>query len=152
MRIACIIMAHKEPQQIERFIKKFSQFPFDFYIHLDKKISQAPFEYLAELPQVYFITERIRVRWASYSFLYAVLHVFKEVLGKGQYDFISFMSGQDYPIKPVTDFYQMIEKNTGKNFISYEEGANGGAMPSPELINIISPISDFAEDTEYSFF
>ena len=40
MRIACIIMAHKDPQQIERLIKKFNLLPFDFYIHIDKKINR----------------------------------------------------------------------------------------------------------------
>ena len=122
MRIACIIMAHKEPHQIERLIRKFSPFPtFDIYIHLDKKIDPSPFEYLSKIPNVYFIEKRISVRWASYSFLHAILQSFKEVLGKGiAYDFLSLMSGQDYPIKPVSDFYHTLEKNTGKNFISIE--------------------------------
>jgi Core-2/I-Branching enzyme len=123
MRIACIIMAHKGPQQIERFIKKYRGLPFDFYLHIDKKIKLKPFEYLADLPQVYFITDRVHVRWASYSYIVAVLHSLKQVLGnRVQYDFISFMSGQDYPIKPVKDFYHIIEKNPGKNFICYDEG------------------------------
>jgi hypothetical protein len=116
-------MAHKGPQQIERFIKKYKGLPFDFYLHIDKKIKLKPFEYLADLPQVYFITDRVHVRWASYSYIVAVLHSLKQVLGnQEQYDFISFMSGQDYPIKPVKDFYHIIEKNPGKNFICYDEG------------------------------
>jgi hypothetical protein len=123
MRIACIIMAHKEPHQIERLINKFRSLPsLDFYIHLDKKVDLAPFEYLARLPRVYLIRQRVRVRWASYSFLNAILQSFKEVLGTGiPYDFLSLMSGQDYPIKPVSDFYQALEKHRGRNFISYEE-------------------------------
>jgi Core-2/I-Branching enzyme len=121
MRIACIIMAHKDPQQIERLIKKFGFLPFDFYIHLDKKIKRDPFDYLSKIPNVYFIHRRIRVRWASYSFLNAILQSLKEVLGKGiHYDFLSLMSGQDYPIKPVVSFYRILENNIGKNFISYE--------------------------------
>ncbi|HCL83259.1 MAG TPA: glycosyltransferase [Chitinophagaceae bacterium] len=122
MRIACIIMAHKEPQQIERFIKRFNNLPFDFYLHIDKKISLKPFDYLAGVPNVYFVNHRIKVRWASYSFVIALLGAFKQVLGSGiPYDFISVMSGQDYPIKPVSGIYQTLEKNTGKNFICYEE-------------------------------
>lgn len=121
MRIACIIMAHKDPQQIERLIKKFSNLPFDFYIHLDKKIDRAPFDYLASIPNVHFINQRIRVRWASFSFLNAILQSLKEVLGKGiSYDFLSLMSGQDYPIKPVSAFYHTLENSPGRNFISYE--------------------------------
>ncbi len=123
MRIACIIMAHKGPQQIERFIKKFNHLPFDFYIHLDKKIRKAPFDYLTNLHNVHFVKNRVRVRWASYSFLHAEIRSLKQVLESGiQYDFISIMSGQDYPIKPVTSIYRSLEKNIGKNFISYDEG------------------------------
>ena len=125
MRIACIIMAHKDPQQIERLINKFQQLPFDFYIHLDKKIDQGPFDYLSSKPNVYFIKQRIWVRWASYSFLNAILQSLKEVLSKNiQYDFLSLMSGQDYPIKSPTTFYQELENNTGRNFIDYEVDGN----------------------------
>ncbi len=123
MRVACIIMAHKGPQQIERFIKKFSGHPFDFFIHIDKKINNQPFEYLADLPQVNFITDRVAVQWASYSYIVAILHSLKEILGNQiRYDYISIMSGQDYPIKPVSDIYNKIEKNPERNFICYDEG------------------------------
>jgi hypothetical protein len=116
-------MAHKEPHQLERLINKFQPFPsIDIYVHLDKKIDHTPFDYLSKIPNVYFIRQRIPVKWASYSFLSAIIQSFKEVLEKGiSYDFLSLMSGQDYPIKPVTDFYQILEKNIGKNFISFEE-------------------------------
>lgn len=122
MRIACIIMAHRDPLQIERLINKFSPLPFDFFIHLDKKVNENSFLYLANLPRVYFIEKRIRVRWASYSFLTAVLQSFREVLSSSnKYDFISIMSGQDYPIKPVDAIYNLLESNKGKNFICFEE-------------------------------
>jgi len=121
MRVACIIMAHKEPQQIERLIKRFDQFPFDFYVHIDRKTRQAPFEYLAHIPHVYFVHSRIRVRWASYGFLIAVQQAISQILKSGiPYDFISVMSGQDYPITPVANIYHLLEKNIGKNFICYE--------------------------------
>ena len=122
MRIACIIMAHKEPQQIERLLKKFNSLPFDFYLHVDKKTDKSPFEYLASLPHVYFVKNRIRVRWASYSFLVAILNSLKQIFSiQITYDFISIMSGQDYPIIPVTDFYHSLEINPGKNFICFED-------------------------------
>jgi hypothetical protein len=122
MRIACIIMAHKEPQQIERYVKKFSDFPFDFFIHLDKKIDQRPFNYLTSIPRVQFIKQRTEVRWASSSFIKAEIQSFKEILASGiKYDYISVMSGQDYPIKPVSDIFHLLEVNNGKNFICFEE-------------------------------
>ncbi|MBS1596850.1 MAG: glycosyl transferase [Bacteroidetes bacterium] len=123
MRIACLMMAHKDPMQIERLLKKFDHEAFDFYIHLDKKTDIKDFIYLEQIGRVYFIKKRIKVRWASYSFLNAVLTSFREVLESGRkYDFISVMSGQDYPIKPISTIYSFLEDNKEKNFICYEEG------------------------------
>jgi hypothetical protein len=91
-------------------------------LHIDKKINQGPFEYLASLPRLYFVENRVRVRWASYSFLIAVQRAIFQVLESGiSYDFISVMSGQDYPISPVSDFYGLLENNIGKNFICFED-------------------------------
>jgi hypothetical protein len=115
-------MAHKEPHQIERLIKKFSHLPFEFYLHIDKKIDQIPFDYLAQLPNVFFVSNRIRVRWASYSFIFAVQQAIFQIIESGiPYDFISILSGQDYPISPVSDIYHTLEKNIGKNFICFED-------------------------------
>ena len=123
MRIACIIMAHKGPQQIERFLKKFSGLPFDFYIHIDKKIPTGPHSNIwLRLPRFILLQNRIRVRWASYSYIVASPNSLKQIFSTQiPYDFISIMSGQDYPIKPVKDFYHLLEKNPGENFISYDE-------------------------------
>ena len=115
-------MAHKEPEQIERFINKFIGLPFDFYIHIDKKTNRETFDFLGKIPQVYFIQRRITVNWASYNFVNAEIQSIKEILATGiLYDFISVMSGQDYPIKPVSDIFEFLEKKTDKNFISFEE-------------------------------
>jgi hypothetical protein len=122
MRIACLMMAHKEPAQIERLLKRFDHPFVDFYIHLDKKTNLKDFAYLGERKGVYFITKRSKVRWASYSFVKAVIISFKQILNSGKhYDFISLMSGQDYPIKPVPLIFSYLEQQKGKNFISFEE-------------------------------
>ena len=96
--------------------------PFDFFLHIDKKINQKFFDYLSQLPNVYFVKNRIRVRWASYSFLIAVQQDIFQILNSGtRYDFISIMSGQDYPIIPVKEIYHSLERNAGKNFICFED-------------------------------
>ena len=122
MRIAFLIMAHKDPLQIERLLKKFEHTAFHFYIHLDKKTRMKEFSHLDSLGQVHFISKRVKVRWASYSFVDALLNSFMEILDSGiNYDYISVMSGQDYPIKPVSEIYSFLENNKGKNFICYED-------------------------------
>lgn len=122
MRVACLIMAHKDPLQIERLLKKFNHPSFDFYIHLDKKINKKRFGFLEDLDRVHFIQKRIKVRWASFSFVKAILSSFQEIFSTGiDYDFVSVMSGQDYPIKPISTIHSILEDNIGKNFICFEE-------------------------------
>jgi hypothetical protein len=122
MKLAHIIMAYKNPQQIERMIRSMAHPNFDFYIHLDKKIDLTQFEYLKTLNNVYFIKERILCNWGGYSFVKAIFSSLKEILsGTEQYNYLNLMSGQDYPIKPIDDIYNFFKENPNKCFISYEE-------------------------------
>ena len=120
--MAHLIMAYKDPSQIERLVKTMSHPDFDFYIHVDAKFDQQPFEYLQQIESVYFIRNRRKVRWAGYSFTQSVFNSLEEILNSGRkYDFISSMSGQDYPIKSISYFYNFFSERLGKNFLAVEK-------------------------------
>jgi len=72
MKMAHLIMAYKYPGMIERMIRTLSYPGFTFYIHLDKKINSKEFDYLSGISNVYFIKNRVRVRWASFRFSDAI--------------------------------------------------------------------------------
>lgn len=121
MRIAYLIMAHKNVNQVERLIRALSHKQFDFYIHLDKKENIEDYIYLSALPQVYFIKKRMSVRWASYQFIQAIMQGLKEILQTSvEYSFISLLSGQDYPIKPPDTIFRFFLEQVGKSFLSFE--------------------------------
>lgn len=121
MRLANIIIAHKNPLQLERLIRKMRHPNFDFYIHLDKKIDIKSFEYLKKIEGVYFIENRIVCNWGGYSTLEAMLGSLKEVFeNKIDYGFYNLISAQDYPIKTNEEIYQFFASNTQKSFIFYE--------------------------------
>lgn len=120
--MAHIIMAYKDPAQIERLVKKLSHPGFDYYIHVDTKFDLEPFKYIGNVERVYFIRNRIKIRWAGYSFTQGVFNCMQEILDTGrQYDFISVMSGQDYPIVSTQEFYNFFEQRQGKNFLAIEK-------------------------------
>jgi len=122
MKMAFLVMAYKDPPQIERLIKKFGCEHYDFYIHLDRKIDIRQFEYLRKIGQTYFVKSRVKVNWGSYGVTEGILNSLKEILNSGKkYDFISIVSGQDYLIKPAASFYSYLQKNPGKNFIYFED-------------------------------
>lgn len=122
MRMAHIIMAYKDPLQLERLVKRMSHPQLDFYIHVDKKFDLAPYEYLGNIERVYIIKHRIKIRWAGYSFTQGVLNCLEEILHSARhYDFFTAMSGQDYPLVPNEAYCDFFEKQPGKNFLAIEE-------------------------------
>ena len=121
MRIAYLIMAHKNPTQIEKLIHKLRHPQFDVYIHLDKKTDIGDYEYLSNIRGVYFITNRTKVTWGGISIPDAVFVSMGEVLSsERQYDFISLISGQDYTLRSADEIYSYYNKRIGKNFLYLE--------------------------------
>jgi len=122
MKIAHVIMAYKNPGQIERLIKSLNHPNFYFYIHLDQKIDIKDFEYLGKLDKVFFIKNRVLCNWGGYSFVKAIMSTLKEILDTGEgYQTLNLLSGQDYPIKSAADIYSFFAANKDKNFISYDQ-------------------------------
>jgi hypothetical protein len=121
MRIAYLIMAHKNPTQIERLIRKLDHPQFDVYIHLDKKTDAEAYSHLAGIQRVYFISNRIKVTWGGISIPDAVLSSMNEIMNSGRvYDFISLLSGQDYVLRSTDEIYAYFNKRKGKNFLYLE--------------------------------
>ncbi|MFX6965378.1 beta-1,6-N-acetylglucosaminyltransferase, partial [Acinetobacter baumannii] len=71
---------------------------FDFYVHVDAKLPISSHKALTAMPNVYLIKNRIKVQWAAFSTVQATFNSLHEILNSARsYDFISLMSGQDYP-------------------------------------------------------
>lgn len=121
MKIAHVIMAYKNPCQLERLIKRLEHPQFDVFIHLDKKVNIVNYNHLHDIERVAFIENRVLCNWGGFSFVKAITNSIREILLKDeQYEYINLMSAQDYPIKSIDDMYTFLEKHKGDSFISYE--------------------------------
>jgi len=118
MRVAYLILAHKLPSQLRILIDLCQHSEADFYIHLDKKVNLKAFSDLLTEENIFFIQNRIRCRWGTYSLVQATINGLKEIKGKGGYDYINFISGQDLPLVSGEEFIYFLEKNKGKEFMS----------------------------------
>jgi hypothetical protein len=147
-------MAYKDPSQIERLVKKMSHPGFDFYIHVDAKFDLAPFEYLLQLPRVYMIRKRGKVRWAGFSFTQSLLDSVEEVLASGRaYDFINSMSGQDYPVKPIDYLYEFFDSRIGNNFLAIEQfGSKWWTEAEQRIVEYHMTDFDFRGRYRFQFF
>jgi len=121
MKIAHLIMAHKNPEQLGRLLTALQHEDFYFFIHLDSKCDLAAYAHLAERPRVQFTARRFAVHWASYRFTRSILECTRDILAGGQaFDFINLLSGQDYPIKPAATIHDFFARHLGYSFLSFE--------------------------------
>src|SRR4051812_49054834 len=119
MKTAHLILAHKNPAQLQRLIEALDHPAFDYYIHLDKKSDLSLFAHLEKWPRVHFIRERVSIYWAGYGTIQATLNGFRELVPL-HYDYINVISAQDFPIKSAPHIYQYLETRKGTEFITCE--------------------------------
>lgn len=128
MRIAHLIMAHKNPEQVERLLAALAHEDADCYLHLDHKTDQRAFAYLTKLPNVYFTRRRFLVYWGSHRFTQAIVECTRDILSTGiPYDFINLLSGQDYPLQPAAAIHRLLAQQLGRSFLSFEPQAPSSA-------------------------
>lgn len=122
MKFAILIVTYTSPGQTKRLIESLNNGDFDFYIHLDKKIDLETHHELFDIPNVYFIEDRIDIRWAGYTTVQAALSCIRQVMASGiKYDFLNLITGQDYPIKSATYISNFLQQNIGKEFMLFRD-------------------------------
>ena len=120
MRIAHLLLVHKNPEQVALLIKNLQHAACDFYIHVDKKSTKKDFYFLADNNNnVFFIKKRASIFWAGYGTIQATLNGFSEILKK-QYNYINVISGQDFPIKQIKQFVETLERDKNYEYITCE--------------------------------
>ncbi|GAB3255370.1 beta-1,6-N-acetylglucosaminyltransferase [Larkinella harenae] len=120
MKLAHLILAHAQPDQLDRLLGALQHPDADFYIHIDQKTDSEPFRKLQKYPNVYFIRKREKVYWGAYSIVQATLNGFEEIVASGiSYGYVNLLSGQDYPLKSPDMIHEFLEKQSGAQFMEY---------------------------------
>ena len=121
MRLAHLILAHNNPLQLERLVKRISHVNADVYIHLDSKTDITAYAHIKDLPNTFFTKKRIKVVWGEYSTMECALIGMEEILETGiDYTHVNLLSGNDYPLKSADTIQQFLFANAGKTFMWYE--------------------------------
>ena len=120
MRIAFIMLCHKNPEQINLLIKKLSEFTdSDIYIHVDKKYSEIK-ESLYEQKNVVVLPllSSYQIDWGSIAVVKATLQLIRAVKeSRKQYDYVWLVSGQDYPIVSAREIEERLSVHPEMNYI-----------------------------------
>lgn len=116
MRIAILMLAHKNFNQLNRLLERLTK-DFDVYLHLDKKwdIDESHFK---KFPNV-VLTRRYNINWGSYQQVQADAELFTTAFKK-DYDYYILISGQDLPIKSNGEIISFLEANKEYSFVDHE--------------------------------
>ena len=121
MKIAYIIIAHKNPLQLLRLIQRLQSNDAYFFIHIDKKVNLKEFQHTLKVlnnPHVTFIYPRENGRWGGIGVVKASLHAMHAIINHpDKIDYVVALTGQCYPIKNVTQIEDFYKENRDKNFM-----------------------------------
>ena len=127
MKIAILIHAHKNPSQVARLCRQLSHPDIDIFVHVDAKADISVFA--KALPHVMFISKRTDVRWGRFSQVEATLNSLREIISSSnKYDYIHFISGQDYPLISMDQFVFHLAENKGAEYLDTQPTDQDGAF------------------------
>lgn len=125
MKIAYLLLAHKNPNLLRRVIGALSSGSCAFFIHIDMKADIQEFSF-SPGDNVFFSEQRIPVHWGDFSQVQATMLLIRQALKRtANYDYFVFMQGSDYPLRSSGYIERYLENNRGREFINLIK------MPAP---------------------
>ena len=113
MKKAILVTAYKDIPSLLNLID-FFDLNFNFYIHIDKK-QKFDSSLFCEKENV-FLYSKYTVNWGGMNHLKAILFLANEALKNNENDYFHLITGEDFPIKPVSYFLNI---DIRKNYLEY---------------------------------
>lgn len=129
MKLAILLLCHKNAKQINMFLDAMQHRDIDFYIHTDRKSNIAGEILQRENVWVLPESDCVFVEWGGLSQVDATLKLLEAAMPK-HYDYYWLCSGQDFPIKPVDQIIEQLKCHLGWDYINLFDNLNWGLCQS----------------------
>lgn len=127
MKIAFLILAHKNPEQLGELIRRLDSSSSLFYIHIDIKVDITPFKNVTKNFDNVFWVKRENGRWGDFGIVKATINALFKAQASDEISHYVLLSGQDYPLLSIEEIITFFNKNHHTSFIEYEP------LPIPRL-------------------
>lgn len=118
MRVAYLVLAHTNPQLMRRMTESLATDNGGFFIHIDRRSDLNDFANVRG-ENIFFVEPRISVAWGEFSQVEATMLLIRQALAsRGNYEYLVFLQGSDYPLRSGCYVERFLELNRGKEFIS----------------------------------
>ncbi|WP_312338171.1 beta-1,6-N-acetylglucosaminyltransferase [Sphingobacterium sp.] len=136
MKIAYLILAHKNEQQLLLLMEMLLEGNNHLFIHIDAA-SDETFSRVRAWGKtddhIHILEDSFAVKWGAFSFTLAIISLLNACqCSEIKFDFISTLSGQDLPLKSNEEIALFLSKNKTAQFVEYNSlpynswNGNGG--------------------------
>ena len=110
MKIAYLMLVHRNPRLLKRAIGMLSSEDCAFFIHIDRKANIREFSGI-DGDNVFFSGQRIPVYWGEFSQVEATMLLIRQALvGYPAYDYFVLLHGSDYPLRSSRYIQRFLEE------------------------------------------
>jgi hypothetical protein len=119
---AFLILAHKNMYQVGEMLLALDHPRCDFFVLIDQKCEE-DFTGLKKYIKKgnLFFTKRISASWGGDTLIRAELILIEAATSKDHYEYYHFLSGQDFPLKPIDEILSFYDQHAGEEFISIDD-------------------------------
>lgn len=119
MNQAILLLLHNRVNKQNLKLINYFQGKCDIFIHIDKdcKLTKEDIKEIKKIPGVVNVYQKYHVHWAGFSILKTEMFLLKKALKLSNFKYIHLLSGNDYPIKPLSHFLNFFD-NTEKEYIA----------------------------------
>ena len=121
MKLAYLILCHKNAHQVKRLVNRLNSTENIFVLHIsqtcDKGFDKEIIHALQSYPNVHFCRREDSTH-NSFGVIKAIISGLK-LLSNYEFDYVNLISGQDYPIKSQEKINAFFKENNGKEFLEY---------------------------------
>jgi hypothetical protein len=115
MKLCILIIAHKNLVQLNKLIDTLKHKDITVFVHVDQK-STININEISKNGNI--IKNRTSIKRGRFSQVEATLSSIKEILKSGkEFDYLAFISGQDYPIISCQDMIDFFKNNKKSQFL-----------------------------------
>lgn len=118
MNFAYLISAYTDAPHVKRLVDALHP-EAHFFIHVDKKSDITPFVSLIQGGNIHFLEDRVAVRWGTITQVDFQMALIKAAIEYPvTFDYLFFLSGQDYPLWSNEHITRWMESQQGTEFLS----------------------------------
>ncbi len=133
MKLAYLILAHKNPNQLRRLMRAVYDPSHYYLIHVNIRGDEECHQVVREMAARHRNVKAMRSRgctWGGYSFLDLELSAIRQLLdAEADWDFFINLSGQDFPLRTQPEIASYLAEHKGRNFMWIHDPLESGFWP-----------------------